>query len=124
MSAKNHPDYPAEVRYLSTVRDSGQRALRRITKRDWVRLSDKTMQPIWQIWSAQRSAALVDALKKPYFGRIDMRTGDGRYYIGQSGMRDPDSNELLVIDWRAPLAGAFYQPGDEVGLRRRYVIEG
>lgn len=41
------------------------------------------------------------------FGRLDMIDAE-RLYVGRLGVRDRDFHSL-VIDWRAPVAAAFYQ---------------
>lgn len=59
------------------------------------------------------------------FGRLDLEgtNDDGAassHYIGRIGMTDDDQTRLLV-DWRAPEAGAFYQATafERHGVRRR-----
>ncbi|MER7010146.1 ATP-binding domain-containing protein [Saccharopolyspora sp. NPDC000359] len=56
------------------------------------------------------------------FGRLDFATGDA-VHIGRLGIRDPQFENLLV-DWRAPLAAAFYQatPEQPLDVVRRRVI--
>ena len=56
------------------------------------------------------------------FGRLDMANGDV-IYIGRLGIRDAQFNNL-VVDWRAPMAAAFYQatPENPLGVVRRRVI--
>ncbi len=53
------------------------------------------------------------------FGRIDKRDGDA-WHIGRLGISD-ERYEPLVVDWRAPIAAAFYRatPLEPMGLRRR-----
>ncbi len=53
------------------------------------------------------------------FGRIDRTDGD-RYYIGRRHVRD-EEGDPVVIDWRAPVAEAFYQANaaDPFDLERR-----
>lgn len=53
------------------------------------------------------------------FGRIDERDGDS-WHIGRLGISD-ERYEPLVVDWRAPVASAFYRatPLEPMGLRRR-----
>ena len=53
------------------------------------------------------------------FGRIDERDGDA-WHIGRLGISD-ERYEPLVVDWRAPIAAAFYRatPLEPMGLRRR-----
>ncbi|MDN4612806.1 HelD family protein [Arthrobacter burdickii] len=53
------------------------------------------------------------------FGRLDLDSGDKRY-IGRIGLSDDELRQLMV-DWRAPEAGTFYQATafDRMGVRRR-----
>lgn len=60
------------------------------------------------------------------FGRLDMDDGD-RWHVGRLGVSDEDG-EVLLMDWRAPLAEAFYratsQDRREVTLRRHIRMRG
>lgn len=53
------------------------------------------------------------ALKKPYFGRIDIRE-EGReketFYIGKGGVMK-NNTTIVVVDWRAPVANVYYENG-------------
>ena len=53
------------------------------------------------------------------FGRLDLDDGQARY-IGRIGLLSEDLRQLL-IDWRAPEAGTFYQATafERMGVRRR-----
>ncbi|HWC82254.1 MAG TPA: UvrD-helicase domain-containing protein [Pseudonocardiaceae bacterium] len=60
------------------------------------------------------------------FGRLDLGEDGERgetLYVGRLGLRDANF-ENLVVDWRAPAAGAFYQATAEhpMGVLRRRVI--
>jgi DNA helicase IV len=76
---------------------------------------------------SQRLAALgADPEAPPFFGRTDRDSEDGRlevFHIGRRHVRD-DVGDPVVIDWRAPIARAFYRatPTDRmnVRLRRRF----
>ena len=53
------------------------------------------------------------ALKKPYFGRIDIKDqgrSDETFYIGKGGVMK-DTTTIMVVDWRAPLANVYYENG-------------
>ena len=53
------------------------------------------------------------ALKKPYFGRIDILSEKGKkeqFYLGKGGVMK-DSTTILVVDWRAPIAAIYYENG-------------
>ncbi|WP_410605287.1 HelD family protein [Amycolatopsis sp. lyj-90] len=71
------------------------------------------------VWQAE--AARLDAVEQGFcFGRLD--THDGRrVYIGRLGLFRDGDEEPLLVDWRVPVARAFYTatataPG---GVRRR-----
>ncbi|WP_018135613.1 HelD family protein [Acaricomes phytoseiuli] len=53
------------------------------------------------------------------FGRLDLDSGERRY-IGRIGLSTDDLRQLMV-DWRAPEAGSFYQATafERLGVRRR-----
>ena len=46
----------------------------------------------------------------PYFGRIDfLIDGDTEIcYIGLANLTDPESSDILVYDWRAPISSLYY----------------
>ncbi|GAA1523929.1 DNA helicase IV [Agromyces terreus] len=54
------------------------------------------------------------------FGGVETDEG-GRFRIGRIGLSDPDDGERLLIDWRAPVARAFYTatPLHREGLKAR-----
>lgn len=68
----------------------------------------------------ERLASLSGVEARLCFGRLDLRDGE-RLYIGRIGLSD-ERHRILLLDWRAPLAAAFYQataavPGDLVHRR-------
>ncbi|WP_009947549.1 HelD family protein [Saccharopolyspora erythraea] len=72
---------------------------------------------------ANRTLQALDAEAEGLvFGRLDLADGDA-VHIGRLGIRDPEFDNLLV-DWRAPLASAFYQatPENPLDVVRRRVI--
>lgn len=98
--------------------------------------NDKETMALWNNTDARFQEVNQDlrraeqARKKPYFGRIDFRDKqigrDEAYYIGRSVIaKDPAHPE--VIDWRAPIAGIYYDSslGDvaySVKGEGRYVV--
>lgn len=76
---------------------------------------------------ANRMLAELDAEHEGLvFGRLDLGEEDKRgetIYVGRLGLRDKNFDNL-VVDWRAPAAGAFYQATAEhpMGVLRRRVI--
>ena len=85
--------------------------------------------------------------RSPYFARVDFQTesdaaptdADGGFYIGVHSFRDPESFDLLVHDWRAPVSSLYYDyetgparftapsgivDGEIVGKRQYKIAEG
>lgn len=46
----------------------------------------------------------------PYFGRIDFLIDEQTEtcYIGLANLTDPDSSDILIYDWRAPISSLYY----------------
>ncbi|MEF9951880.1 MAG: RNA polymerase recycling motor HelD [Clostridium sp.] len=81
------------------------------------------------------------AINKPYFARIDYRaegeTKAQRIYIGKTSLMKAEDNEMLIVDWRAPVASIYYdgrlgdveyetengQEKGELSLKRQISIE-
>jgi DNA helicase-2/ATP-dependent DNA helicase PcrA len=62
--------------------------------------------------SYQQLKRIIDS---PYFGRIDFKEvtpqeimDSEKIYIGISTLTDPANGDLLIYDWRSPIAGMFY----------------
>lgn len=84
---------------------------------------------------------LEQAIKSPYFARIDFYFNEGgmteKIYIGRNSIKKEDSYQMLVYDWRSPVASVFYRfvPGPafydapvgriegELKLKRQYEIK-
>ncbi|MEO6529825.1 MAG: AAA family ATPase, partial [Specibacter sp.] len=66
-----------------------------------------------------RLAQLNAVDDKLVFGRLDLESDEKRY-IGRIGLSTADLRQLMV-DWRAPEAGTFYQATafERMGVRRR-----
>ncbi|MDD4624387.1 MAG: hypothetical protein PHX40_03350 [Bacilli bacterium] len=74
-----------------------------------------------------------EAKKNPYFGRMNLTSNKEKIdmYIGEKGITDLQSKQI-VYDWRAPVAGLFYQNQEaykyngynyQLNLKRRMFIE-
>ncbi|WP_102345875.1 HelD family protein [Bacillus sp. Marseille-P3661] len=71
----------------------------------------------------QDSKLLERAEKNPYFGSFEIVSEDGdieNYYIGKQGIKDNNEN-VVVVDWRMPIASVFYNftPGAST---QRYTV--
>lgn len=75
--------------------------------------------------AARRIASLDAAHEGLVFGRLDLvnEVSDKPRYVGRIGLRD-DDYDVLLIDWRAPAAGVFYQatPADPMQVVRRRIL--
>lgn len=66
---------------------------------------------------SDRLSTLQRMKEKPYFGRIDFKENDmpaaEQVYIGISSLTDPNDEQFLVYDWRAPISSIYYdyEPG-------------
>ncbi|GAB3502156.1 DNA helicase-2/ATP-dependent DNA helicase PcrA [Amycolatopsis cihanbeyliensis] len=81
-------------------------------------------------------------LESPYFGRVDFHrrgeAGARPYYIGVHNFSDPETQEIVIHDWRAPVSGLYYdfESGEaffetpagtthgEITGKRQYKIQG
>jgi DNA helicase IV len=77
---------------------------------------DPTAAAFWQA-EVRRLDAVEEGL---YFGRLDLHDGS-RVHIGRLGLFQDEDDEPLLVDWRAPVAQAFYTatPTAPQGVHRR-----
>ncbi|MFD1388386.1 3'-5' exonuclease [Oceanobacillus sp. FSL W7-1293] len=56
--------------------------------------------------------SLTIAKKEPYFARLDFKEEENEEvkatYIGKAGVFDEHTGDVLITDWRAPIASLFY----------------
>ncbi|MDX9871388.1 MAG: AAA family ATPase [Clostridia bacterium] len=89
----------------------------------------------------ERKRKIAKLLSSPYFGRIDFKeereNQETAYYLGVHSFTDDRKNEVLIHDWRAPIAGLFYdfetgpagysaplgQINGQMTLKRQYKIK-
>ena len=122
---QTHPELPAEQAYVAHAYDCMGAMYERVAsfgghgRNDFERLA-------FEQWQTARMAALSDTISALVFGRID-QTNNERYYIGRHHVMDGE-RETVVVDWRAPVARAFYRAGasDPMGLRsrRHFLLDG
>jgi DNA helicase-2/ATP-dependent DNA helicase PcrA len=64
-------------------------------------------------WNELEIQRMTKMAKSPYFGRVDFEeceTGEkDRIYIGIYSLMQEETQEVYVVDWRAPIASMFYQ---------------
>ncbi|MBB3109498.1 DNA helicase-2/ATP-dependent DNA helicase PcrA [Paenibacillus phyllosphaerae] len=73
---------------------------------------DDFTEQMLDLQTEQRRERLEVSKKEPYFGRLDFQEdaedAAKPLYIGKAGVAHENSNDLLVVDWRAPVASLFY----------------
>jgi DNA helicase-2/ATP-dependent DNA helicase PcrA len=152
MSVLQHPDYPQEIIYLNTVLaflaeeiPKFQTQKNELDSRVSYAFAHMNIDNPEQFSELTVSLSLLDgwkalvrqmeyALNKPYFARVDFN--GAAHYIGKMTLLR--GLEILITDWRAPLATLYYEgrigeaaydcpdghiEGD-LTLKRQYQIEG
>lgn len=84
---------------------------------------------------------LEEARNKPYFARVDFwetgKSAPEKLYIGKMCLAREEDQELIIIDWRAPVANLYYEErlgpakylcpegeiNGELSLKRQFTIE-
>ena len=98
-SVENLADELHELKEIYDVEDKEGLAL-------WFNTDARFQQVRQELLRMERSR------KKPYFGRIDFTDASllkkECYYIGKAAITK-NSAELVVIDWRAPIASVYYE---------------
>ena len=123
MSMLSHPDYPQEMAYLQGVTAHLKTEIPKIVKqkedldnRVSYAFAHMNIDNPEQFSELTVSLSLLDgwkmlarqmeyALKKPYFARMDF--SGATHYIGKMTLMR--GLEILITDWRAPLATLYYE---------------
>jgi DNA helicase IV len=117
-----HPDLPHEQAYFDRAL-----ALRDRQQADLARAPSLSANPKAAVELRKRVSGLglADPDEAVAFGRIEAR--NDRWYIGKGAIWG-DDNDLVVVNWQAPIAAAFYTatPDEPEGLdaRRLYRCTG
>ncbi len=116
-AAAVHPEHALEQAYIEKVHGAAEQARVR-AERSPESAGDKFAARTAREQVLERFKEPID-LEALCFGRIDQESGD-TYYLGRGAVHDENS-ELLVINWRRPVASAFYTASrkDPQGLARR-----
>jgi len=161
MSLKNHSDYKIEekrlketVEYVEDVISSSERnkSLHQKEIKD-AYLSLNPTESSQSYVSIMLHTRLLDELEKnydrllkakekPYFARIDFqeegKSNIEKFYIGKMSLQREDWDVPMILDWRSPLASAYYDErlgnvvyqnalgesmSGELSLKRQYTIE-
>lgn len=103
--------YREELEKLNTVSAAIQQRLEQLSAVPRYYGQDLTEQVLEDTRETLRRN-LAAATQEPYFGRLDFqekgKDAPTPLYIGKRGLDDDRTQELMVIDWRAPVASLFY----------------
>ncbi|MEU8132894.1 HelD family protein [Streptodolium elevatio] len=122
IAAEQHHIDRAYVR-LEAMRGEARALVREGYKQAQVGTVGSLVERDTMVFRAELWARTLDAADDGLvFGRLDRNDAEV-WHIGRIGVRDEHS-EILVVDWRAPAAEAFYQatPEDPRGVVRRRVL--
>lgn len=131
MSVKNHKDYTIEKERLDYTKEYLKKTLLAIEEYKSNTLGSMQEDVEYMDTNENSSAYIAMMLKsqvmdfaeknyyaykraidKPYFARIDY-TSSGenkvqRIYIGKTSLMKAEDNEMLIVDWRAPISSIYY----------------
>lgn len=159
MSAENHPAYGEEKARLeytlkhvdkslnafiarkSNIDEQVAKGKKHFNSDSSQQYIDLMINTMLQDRAELKLVNLTQAKRKPYFACIDFKEEENdsgeKYYIGKMALIDEDTMELIITDWRAPIANLYYESrlGDseyscpdgiikgELLLKRQYVID-
>ena len=113
-----HPDTPDEQAYFDHALDLRERLDANLDRAASLAADPKTAAEL-----RRRVGALgvVDPAQSVAFGRIDQE--GQRFYIGRGAIWD-EKNDLVVVNWQAPVAAPFYMatPNDPQGIDLRRIF--
>src|SRR5687768_9292960 len=132
---KGHPELGGEQLHLAAAVEALQRAVDAPLK---INMGDFAATLFMENYRAWRRQELREAVKSPYFARIDFVPDDRgnveTYYLGKTFFAD---GHLHITGWQAPVAALFYRAtskrasyvapmgeiSGDVQLKRRFVVE-
>ncbi|UKS29078.1 AAA family ATPase [Paenibacillus sp. HWE-109] len=111
MDTKTQSAYQEELQRLEQTNTEIDKQLARLRSTPVYYGPDLTEQAL-EVARENGRHNLTKAIDEPYFGRLDFQENGmaeaNPLYIGKSGVEDERNGQLLVIDWRAPVASLFY----------------
>lgn len=131
MSAANHPAYKEELERCRYTLDYVEKSLKKaLEKREKI---GNELESVQKHMSGDSSADytsimvntmlhdtlalkvknLYTARGKPYFARVDYKENDSdsteNLYIGKMSLSRDEDQEIVIVDWRAPIANLYYE---------------
>lgn len=158
MAAEKHPSYEEELERCSYTLGYVEKSLESTIKRK--EKLDNDIDNVSKHFTSENSQSFIDmminttirdslalrlrnllvARSKPYFARIDFMEKDSNkkesLYIGKMSLMRDEDQEVIIVDWRAPIANLYYEgrigeadywcPGGnikgELTLKRQFAI--
>lgn len=131
MPAEKHPDYRWEYEWLEYTLGYVEKSLKNMLF-EKEKLDDEVSKSFKHFDSSNsdsyiglmigtmfqgsmelRLRKLRDAVNKPYFARIDFREenkqNSEKIYIGKLSLMREEDQQLIIVDWRAPVANLYYE---------------
>jgi DNA helicase-2/ATP-dependent DNA helicase PcrA len=159
MSAKNHPAFKEEAERCRYTVELVKRTLESSVEKK--KSLDTRVESLFKHYSSDSSQdyidllinttlqegmaikirKLADAVNQPYFARIDFKEDSkettDKLYIGKVSLSREEDQELIIIDWRAPVSSLYYEErlgpahydcpegriSGELKLKRQFTIE-
>lgn len=131
MSAKDHPSYSEEIKWLDFTLDylkgyyktiakeklrldnEVEYGLRHYNSDNAEQFNDLILNTTLKENIDQKIKDLDKAKLKPYFARVDFKDGktsrQEKFYFGKASLIRKEDNEFIVVDWRAPVANLYYE---------------
>ncbi|GFZ34476.1 DNA helicase [Clostridium zeae] len=159
MAGTEHPDYEKEIQRLELtlkyLKNYNEKVLAHKNKVDTEveyglshynsdnaeQFNELSINYVLQKNLEFKTKGLASSIEKPYFARVDFKEQDKdriqQLYIGKTSLLDDATNEMIIIDWRSPVATLYYEgrlgeahydcedgniKGD-ISLKRQYSIE-
>lgn len=129
------PELAAEREHLAFARRARDRMIERLRTVDPNAAADEITSEYVEMTVHEALEDLSAPGAGEFFGRIDLTApavgrattpASERYYVGRRHI-ETDEHDPVVVDWRAPVAAAFYRatPVDplDVSLRRRFTLD-
>ncbi|HYE84313.1 MAG TPA: RNA polymerase recycling motor HelD [Clostridia bacterium] len=131
MTAEKHPQYKEEKLRLETTLGYVEKSIAQMVEkkgklendidRNKKHATDDNSQQYIELMinsmlqerAALRLRNLLTARSRPYFARIDFREDEKikteSLYIGKMALIREEDQELIIVDWRAPVANLYYE---------------
>jgi len=131
MAAKNHPSYKEELQRCNYTLGYVEKSLETTIKKK--EKLDNDIDNVSKHFTSENSQSFIDmminttirdslalrlknllvARSKPYFARIDFKEKDSskneKLYIGKMSLMRDEDQEVIIVDWRAPIANLYYE---------------